>query len=122
MGNDFSDSRPDPLVLELIPSNPSISHYHDDIVSGGPLARDSGNLRPPSTVRRPSYLSDAHLRIYAGAAPLDPLRTRDLAVLEDWFDPDCMPEIEADILYNLLLRFPEPCWEDSVFGFLGEFL
>lgn len=60
--------------------------------------------------------------IYSGAAPLSPLRKRDWVVLEDWFQPDSMPEIEADIHHNLLLRFPEPCWEDYIFEFLGEFL
>ncbi|MBD1912912.1 hypothetical protein H6G02_09570 [Leptolyngbya sp. FACHB-16] len=60
--------------------------------------------------------------MYSGAAPLAPLRKRDWAALEDWFQADSMPEIEADIHHNLLLRFPEPCWEDHIFGFLGEFL
>lgn len=57
-----------------------------------------------------------------GAATLMPLRDRDLAVLAELFKQDQIEEIEADILYNLLQRCPEPCWEDDPMEFLKEFL
>ncbi|RMF62570.1 MAG: hypothetical protein D6742_19780 [Cyanobacteria bacterium J069] len=59
-----------------------------------------------------------------------PLRDRDLKVLQDWFAADNLDDIEADILSNLSLLLPEPCWEDDPFGgaesealdFLSEYL
>jgi hypothetical protein len=51
-----------------------------------------------------------------------PLRDRDLVVLTDLFKQDQIEEIAADILYNLLQRCPEPCWEDDPMEFLEEFL
>lgn len=38
------------------------------------------------------------------------------------FDREDSEEIEADIRSNLLLRTPEPCWEDDPFDFLREYL
>lgn len=56
------------------------------------------------------------------AAPLMPLRDRDLKALDGWFDLEEIAEIEADIAHNLSRLFPEPCWEDNPFDFLAEFL
>ncbi len=56
------------------------------------------------------------------AAPLSPLRTRDLQALIELFQLKDIEAIEQDILQNLVLRCPEPYWEDQVFGFLKEYL
>lgn len=56
------------------------------------------------------------------AAPLSPLRERDLTALSKFFLRDDMLAIEADINQRLLSLLPEPCWEDGVFDFLKEFL
>ncbi|MCD8489938.1 MAG: hypothetical protein LRZ84_25180 [Desertifilum sp.] len=56
------------------------------------------------------------------AAPLMPLRERDVKALSDFFDPMNMAEVEADILQNLLWLWPEPCWEDDPYEFLREYL
>lgn len=56
------------------------------------------------------------------AAPLMPLRERDNQVLSELFKQDGIDEIEADILNNLIQRFPEPCWEDDPLEFLEEYL
>jgi hypothetical protein len=60
---------------------------------------------------------------------LAPLRDRDLKALEDWFAVKNLDEIEADMLANLALLLPAPCWEDDPFGadtealdFLAEYL
>lgn len=60
---------------------------------------------------------------------LAPLRDRDLKALEDWFAAEDGDEIEADVLANLALLLPAPCWEDDPFGadaealdFLAEYL
>lgn len=60
--------------------------------------------------------------IYSGAAPLMPLRTRDLAVLEDLFQQEKIDEVEAEILRILFFLHPEPCWEDDPLDFLKEYL
>jgi hypothetical protein len=56
------------------------------------------------------------------AAPLSPLRTRDLTVLSEFFLRDDMSVIEADISQRLISLLPEPCWEDEVSSFLKELL
>jgi hypothetical protein len=56
------------------------------------------------------------------AAPLAPLRDRDLKAMLELFQVKEMEAIERDIVQNLVLRYPEPCWEDEVFDFLKEFL
>ncbi|XGV96721.1 MAG: hypothetical protein ACAF41_28860 [Leptolyngbya sp. BL-A-14] len=56
------------------------------------------------------------------AEPLSPLRERDLTALSEFFQRDDITVLEADINQRLLLLLPEPCWEDSPFDFLTEFL
>lgn len=56
------------------------------------------------------------------AAPIMPLRGRDWQALSALFTLDNMPEIENDVLTNLMNRHPEPCWEDASFEFLKDYL
>ncbi|MBD3880150.1 hypothetical protein IFO70_00110 [Phormidium tenue FACHB-886] len=56
------------------------------------------------------------------AAPLMPLRERDKQVLIELFMQEGIEAIEEDIAYNLLIRCPEPCWEDDSFEFLRDYL
>ncbi len=46
------------------------------------------------------------------AAPLLPLRERDVQALVELFHQEEIAAIEADILRNLLWRHPEPHWDD----------
>ncbi len=62
---------------------------------------------------RPAYLDHA--------APLSPLRNRDLVALDEFFDRSDMPDLEQDINRHLLRLFPEPCWVDDL-SFLKEHL
>ncbi len=55
------------------------------------------------------------------AAPLSPLRDRDLVALSEFFDRDDLPNLEQDVNRHLLRLFPEPCWEDAL-SFIREFL
>ncbi|MBW4692978.1 MAG: hypothetical protein KME27_14585 [Lyngbya sp. HA4199-MV5] len=64
----------------------------------------------------------AAIDVLSFAAPLSPLRERDLIALSEFFQQDEMLAIEADINQRLLLLLPEPCWEDEVFHFLKELL
>ena len=56
------------------------------------------------------------------AAPLSPLRERDLKALAELFQRQEMATIEADLTQMLLRLLPEPCWEEDPFEFLREFL
>jgi hypothetical protein len=56
------------------------------------------------------------------AAPLSPLRERDLQALAALFLRDDIYAIEVDVSQRLLALLPEPCWDDDVFAFLNEFL
>lgn len=67
----------------------------------------SSELSPhPSTAE---LLKDA---LISHAAPLMPLRARDLQALIDLFQHDEIEAIEADIIHNLLKRRPTPQWEE----------
>ena len=59
---------------------------------------------------------------YGHAVPLSPLRDRDLQAMIELFQLKDIEAIERDTLQNLVLRYPEPYWEDQVFGFLKEYL
>jgi hypothetical protein len=52
---------------------------------------------------------------YGHAAPLLPLRDRDLRAMIELFQLQEIEAIEQDILQNLLRRCPEPYWEDTSF-------
>lgn len=56
------------------------------------------------------------------AAPLAPMRDRDLKALGSLFEREDIQDVETDIIRNLLARWPEPCWDDDPFDFLQEYL
>lgn len=56
-----------------------------------------------TTNRRP-YRSEP----FDHAAPLSPLRDRDLEIMAGWFDRVDMNEVEQDIDYHLSMLYPEP--------------
>jgi hypothetical protein len=70
----------------------------------------------------PTWETSEVLEASGHAAPLSPLRNRDLKAMMELFQLNEIEAIEQDILQNLVLRYPEPCWEDHVFDFLKEFL
>lgn len=79
--------------------------------------RRSGSIRKGEVV---SFDRDQHVGNFA--APLSPLRDRDLNALSELFLTDKMRIIEADVAQLLIRLQPEPCWEDDPFTFLEEFL
>lgn len=91
---------------------------------------DAPTINPPPSANRLSDGDAANFGalpfiggdIYSGAAPLVPLRSRDLAVLEDLFQQEKIDEVESEILRILLFLHPEPCWEDDPLDFLKEYL
>lgn len=68
----------------------------------------------PLPVRKQETVAESFIRITAAAhaAPLMPLRERDVQALVELFQQDEIAAIEADILRNLLWRYPEPYWDD----------
>ncbi|MBW4654958.1 MAG: hypothetical protein KME20_18235 [Kaiparowitsia implicata GSE-PSE-MK54-09C] len=89
-----------------------------------PLVQPQNSWRaiaPQPTRQRSFFLTD-YVGQYSGAAPLMPLRDRDVAALSAWFADEDMGAIAADIQSQLQQCFPEPCWEDDPFGFLHEYL
>ena len=78
----------------------------------------SGTWRSPE----PDLSLDFSDLVSSYAAPLSPLRDRDLKTLSSFFEREDMHDIETDVIRNLLSRWPEPCWEDDPFDFLREYL
>lgn len=73
------------------------------------------------SVRQELQAELAFTMSYSGhAAPLMPLRARDLQALIELFHQDEIEAIEADILENLLRRSPEPHWEAPSSDFLNS--
>ncbi|KAM3111117.1 hypothetical protein [Phormidesmis sp. 146-33] len=61
--------------------------------------------------------------IYDHAAPISPLRDRDIAELSGLFDREDILELEQNVNHYLIRLFPEPCWEDDDdLSFLNEHL
>ncbi len=56
------------------------------------------------------------------ASPLKALRERDLQALAALFDGENGDRIETEIASYLLMLWPDPCWEEDAYDFLGEFL
>lgn len=66
--------------------------------------------------------TEPNLNFESYSAPSAALREQDLRSLEELFGQDGIEQIEADILHNLTLLSPAPCWEDDPFDFLREYL
>jgi hypothetical protein len=56
------------------------------------------------------------------ASPLISLRARDIQTLSELFDTEIIDDIESDIQRYLDRLYPEPCWDENLYDFLGEFL
>jgi hypothetical protein len=76
------------------------------------------------TIPRKSYPKDfpATLEAPSATPPLLPLRDRDEQMLLELFDQEGIEAIEEDIVRNLQIRCPEPCWEDDSLEFLRDYL
>ncbi|SRR5579883_1525582 len=81
---------------------------------------ESLGLSATALDRHPSDYAELVATSYA--APLSPLRERDIQALSDFFAHDDMPAIEVDVNQRLLWLLPEPYWEDDRFSLLQEFL
>jgi hypothetical protein len=122
----------DPALAELVQYSSQALLHKETEQEPERLANDSVGFHASPTYHSPQSTSVASKSFQSAmtvmqtyhsyAAPLSPLRDRDLKALADLFGQTAIDEIEADILANLLSRFPEPCWEDHVFDFLKDYL
>jgi hypothetical protein len=94
-------------LLEGVSANPLST-----VTEGNPW-RDIPQLTRPRQLPMP---------IWDHAAPIDPLRERDLKELYGWFERTDMTDVEDDITHRLRLLPPEPFWDDPDWRFLREFL
>lgn len=88
--------------------------------------RKTGKKEPEVLLPEPERPSDSAdfkpFDVYsAHAAPLSPLRERDIKAMTELFGQENIHEIEADVIRSLLSRWPEPCWEEDL-EFLQDYL
>ncbi|MBW4440629.1 MAG: hypothetical protein KME10_05195 [Plectolyngbya sp. WJT66-NPBG17] len=111
-------------MLNVSPSD--LDSIEDSSLSEVEVTRSPISLEPPivnpwryvKTTSRP-YRPE----LFDHAAPLTPLRDRDVEIMAGWFDQVDMSEVEQDIDYHLSLLYPEPPWEESLdLNFLKEHL
>jgi hypothetical protein len=76
----------------------------------------------PLPLLKQETVAESFVRItsVAHAAPLMPLRERDMQALVELFQQDEIAAIEADILHNLRWRYPEPYWDEFEFELLQD--
>ncbi|HTL89870.1 MAG TPA: hypothetical protein VL134_10750 [Leptolyngbya sp.] len=89
------------------------SSFSESEVFPARLNSDATSLNPwryVKTVNRRPYRS----KPFDHAAPLSPLRDRDLEIMAGWFDFVDMAEVEQDVNHQLSLLYPEPPWEESL--------
>ncbi|MGA7937577.1 MAG: hypothetical protein WCA35_28765 [Kovacikia sp.] len=107
---------PEGLASELS-SKPEALKALQEVARRGEIQKAQANWQ-----RRGSSLTSAKLEpLDSYAAPLAPLRERDIKALAAWFERDDMDLIATNITCRLLQFMPEPCWEDDPLDFLKEF-
>ena len=115
------------------PSRSQRTRAHESELDGLYALRQAAGLNALRRARTPLFgrgtlakLNASQANGYAEsgsfAAPLAPLRARDIQALSELFLRNDIAAIEADVSQRLLALLPEPCWEDDIFAFLGEFL
>lgn len=109
----------DPFVTELLEFSTKALSKKQESRSPAPAA--SQGPEPSQYGDQSEHWADSKLDL-DHAAPLMPLRKRDLVVLAEMFEHDQIEAIEADVIRNLLIRWPEPCWEDEPLEFLSDYL
>jgi hypothetical protein len=103
-------------------------------LAGGPLMRSLenrlGGAEPQGAVaflnpwqEVPAWVPDRSFPVpeWDHAAPLSPIRDRDLQEMKDLFDREDMGAVEGEVDRMLSLLFPAPLWDDSGWATLGEF-
>lgn len=106
------------MSSNLIYSNPSPVQFPPTVSDPqASTSQLSERLQSASTERSKASVSlpsNSQELLTDHAPPLMPLRTRDLQALVELFQQDEIEAIEADILHNLLQRYPEPHWDDVI--------
>ncbi len=81
-------------------------------LSTGPISAKAGWCSRRSL---PSYELALH------AEPVAPLNDRDIRALESVFNYGKLEDAIADVRVRLQRLYPEPCWEDDPYSFLGDY-
>ncbi len=117
--------QPDASLLELLAFSAKVQETQSVQAAPAPLSvrpQNSWRAIAPQPIQQRSFFLTDYVGQYSGAAPLMPLRDRDVTALSAWFADEDMGAIVADIQSQLQQCFPEPCWEDDPFDFLHEYL
>ena len=122
-GEDYPSPDDELLSLPMGQQDPSDLGLPVVVLPRGQLLTNEAPLTNPwRNVRNLTQPRKSAPLLVEPAAPLSPMRDRDLVVLLDWFDCEEMAAIEKDVNYHLLLLFPEPYWEEDDWAFLHHYL
>jgi hypothetical protein len=95
-----------------------------DVAWAGPEMRESNGtfLNPWQEV--PDWLQSRTFPapVWDHAAPISPIRDRDLKEMREMFDRSDMGDLEADVNHLLGMLCPEPAWEETGWATMLEFL
>ena len=100
-------------------SESSVSGVEDSLKSG---SKSASEVRPEVFSASAPSAEAPSGETCGTATPLMPLRDRDEHVLVELFAQEGIEAIEEDIVRNLQIRCPEPCWEDDSLEFLRDYL
>jgi hypothetical protein len=101
-------------------------------LAGGPLMRSFENVsgaEPQGAVaflnpwqEVPAWVPDRSFPVpeWDHAAPLTPIRDRDLQEMKDLFDRADMHAVEGEVDRMLSMLFPAPLWDESGWATMGE--
>lgn len=103
-----------PIIKSTL--QPTTAPHHDLTFSFGVMRLSDGVLPQTQAVNTSPSLDVHH------ASPIAPLRQRDSAALNDFFECDHIQEIALDIHRYLARTYPEPCWEDEPYEFLNGYI
>lgn len=78
-----------------------------------PLTNPWASYLNQAALTRSSVTKQSSFSEWTSAAPIAPLRDRDMLELTSWFAREDMPDVEEDINKTLIHLFPEPCWDED---------
>jgi hypothetical protein len=96
-------------------------------VTGGPLLPAFGGTESQGVVaflnpwqEVPSWVPERHFPMpeWDHAAPLSPIRDRDLQEMQEMFDREDMGLLERDVMQLLSVLLPEPVWGEEGWAML----
>ncbi len=71
--------------------------------------------------RETDAMTGCYCPVVSFASPLESLKARDRTALNALFEGNDKEAIILDVVSNLVCLWPEPCWEEDIYEFLGDF-